>query len=119
MKHTAIPIVLALGAFAIIGAGNLHATADSGKSIFLDNKCAKCHSIESQGIKRSGPPPPGGKLPPDLSGVGLKHTAEWMQKWQMKEVEMNGKKHMKKFAGTSDELVTLTTWLATLKTKTP
>ncbi len=96
----------------------LKTNGDSGKSIFLDNKCNKCHSIESQGIKRTSEPPEGAKYPPpDLSGVGLKHTADWMAQWVTKQVEMHDKKHMYKFKGSDDELKTLTTWLATLKKK--
>ncbi len=115
MKKLAIPLLLA--ALIVTGARNLSGTgASAGKDIFEDQKCAKCHTIESKGIDRSGATPPG-KLPPDLSGVGLKHDSEWMQKWLMKEVEMNGKKHMKKFSGSGEELKTLTVWLASLKKK--
>ena len=113
MKHFTLPVLLALATFSFIAARPFGSS--TGKAIFEDNKCTKCHSIESQGLERSGSAPPGGKLPPDLSGVGLKHTAEWMQKWLLKEEEMNGKKHMKKFAGSEEELKTLTDWLATLK----
>lgn len=93
------------------------ASGSSGKNIFKDNKCDKCHSVESQGIERAGAPPPGGKLPPDLSGVGLKHTADWIQGWLLKTEEQNGKKHMKKWTGSDDELSTLVKWLASQKKK--
>ena len=114
MKTFITPLLLAVG---VLTSATLKSDSGSGKSIFLDNKCNKCHPIESQGISRVGEAPPGGKLPPDLSGVGLKHDAEWMQKWLHKEVEQNGKKHMKKFGGSDDELMTLTAWLATLMKK--
>ncbi|SRR5579883_638502 len=118
MKKLSIPVILTAAAFALTSAGSLGTVASKdGKAIFLDNKCSKCHSIESQGIERQGSAPAGGKLPPDLSGVGLKHTSDWMQKWLNKEEEMNGKKHMKKFGGSSDELKTLTSWLSSLKKK--
>ena len=118
MKKIAFSLVLVISASLVTSAGRLSTTSSGGgKSLFEENKCNKCHSIESQGISRVGDAPPGGKLPPDLSGVGLKHDAEWMTKWLHKEVELNGKKHMKKFAGSDDELKTLTTWLATLKKK--
>jgi cbb3-type cytochrome oxidase cytochrome c subunit len=121
MKKLILPLALAAGVLMSAtmksnGEADERSSA-SGKSIFVDNKCTKCHSIESQGLQRAGDPPPGGKLPPDLSGVGLKHDTEWMTKWLHKEVEQNGKKHMKKFSGSDDELKTLTTWLATLKKK--
>lgn len=112
MKKLAIPVLLALATFSFTAARPFGDA--TGKDIFLQSKCNKCHTIESQTIVRDGKPPEG-KQPPDLSGVGLKHDAGWMQKWLLKEVEMNDKKHIKKFSGTDDELRTLTTWLASLK----
>ena len=78
-----------------------------------------CHAIASQGIDRvtSAPLPAGAKTPPDLSGVGLKHKADWIQKWLMKEEEQEGKKHLKKFQGPEADLTTLSNWLSTLKKK--
>lgn len=91
-------------------------TANSdGKSIFKTNKCDKCHSIESQGIELVGKPP--GKLPPDLSSVGLKHKAGWIKDWLLKDEELNGKKHLKKWTGSDDDLSTISTWLAAQKKK--
>ncbi len=112
-----ILLVAAVSTCVLTGA-TLKTNSDTGKGIFLDNKCNKCHSIESQGIKRTSEPPEGAKYPPpDLSGVGLRHTVEWMQQWLTKQVEMHDKKHMKKFSGSDEELKTLTTWLGTLKKK--
>jgi mono/diheme cytochrome c family protein len=116
MKNLSIPLLLLLLTLTGVHTYAL-ASAPAGKAIFDDQKCAKCHTITAQGIDRSGAAPPG-KLPPDLSAVGAKHTADWMQQWLMKTIEMNGKKHMKKFTGSDDELKTLTTWLASLKPKT-
>jgi mono/diheme cytochrome c family protein len=102
-------------AAATIGAASLSYTGTTdGKSIFVSNKCANCHSITGQGIERSGKPE-GDEKPSDLSTVGKKRTADWMAKWLMKEETLDGKKHMKKFKGSDDELKTLTAWLATLK----
>jgi mono/diheme cytochrome c family protein len=115
MNKLAIPLLIT--AIGVMGARNLTgAGSPSGKEIFEDSKCTKCHTIESQGLERAGAKPPG-KLPPDLSGVGLKHSTEWMQQWLLKEVEQNGKKHLKKFTGSEAELKTLTTWLSTLRKK--
>jgi|SRR5665213_6306 len=116
MKKLTIPLLLA--AIALMGARSFSSNAETGISIFKANKCMKCHSIESQGIKRTSEPPVGAKFPPpDLSGVGLKHTADWMAQWVTKQITMHDKKHMYKFKGSDDELKTLTTWLATLKKK--
>jgi len=102
---------------AMIGAASINnlATGSDGKSLFKENKCDKCHSVTSQGIDRCSTPP--GKLPPDLSGVGLKHNADWIKGWLMKEEELNGKKHLKKWAGSEGDLVVVSKWLAAQKTK--
>lgn len=91
-------------------------TGGSGKDIFGQYKCNKCHTIKSEGIERSGTAPEG-KQPPDLSGVGLSHKAAWIRKWLLKEEEQNGKKHIKKFTGSEEELGTLVAWLAGLQKK--
>lgn len=114
MKTLAIAFTLALTVSLVTGA-TIRYPASSGKSIFLENKCSNCHSIASQGIERAGSPPAGGNQPPDLSTVGLRHNASWMTGWLLKEEEMNGKKHLKKFSGSDDDLATLTSWLASLK----
>lgn len=118
MKRLLAIMAIAAMSGAMIGAASittLTATSD-GKSIFKTNKCDKCHTIESQSIALNGTPPPG-KLPPDLSGVGLKHKAGWIKDWLLKEEELNGKKHLKKWTGSDDDLTTISTWLAAQKKK--
>jgi mono/diheme cytochrome c family protein len=83
-----------------------------GKTLFTDKKCNGCHGLEAAGITKKTK---GG--PPDLSTVGSKHDAAWIQKWLNKEESLNGKKHMMKFSGTPEELTTLSTWLGSFKEK--
>jgi len=90
-----------------------------GKAIFEANKCMSCHSIKNVGIeakKAEGEEAEENKAP-DLSGVGLEKDAEFITKYLQKLEAVNGKKHMKKFKGTEDELKTLAAWLAEQKTK--
>ncbi len=121
MKKILFFALLATGMLTIgtLTSATLKTQGDSGKSIFLDNKCNKCHSISSQGIKHLSEPPEGAKYPPpDLSDVGDRHTQDWMKQWLLHEVEQHDKKHMfKKFPGSGDDLNTLTKWLASLKKK--
>jgi len=84
-----------------------------GKKLFVDNKCNTCHSIESQGIAKTM----ASSKAPDLSNVGSEHNAEWISKYLMKEETKNEKKHMKAWAGTKEDLETLSKWLESLKTK--
>jgi cytochrome c2 len=118
MKQILAIMAVATMAGAFIGAASISnlASASDGKSVFKDNKCDKCHTMESQGIDRNGAAPPG-KQPPDLSGVGLKHNADWIKGWLLKTEEQNGKKHLKKWTGSDDELATITKWLAAQKKK--
>jgi cytochrome c2 len=118
MKRILAMMALAVIAGATIGAANISNLADNsdGKSIFKDNKCDKCHTIESQGLERNGAPGPG-KQPPDLSGVGLRHNADWIKGWLLKTEEQNGKKHLKKWTGSDDDLATITKWLSLQKRK--
>lgn len=121
-------IVLAVGltAGAVASHGSswaADAKVPAGQSIFLKNKCTSCHSIQVLGIEKKASedeadsPTTTKKKPPDLSGVGLKHTAEWITNWLLKKETMDGEHHVKKFRGTDEELGTLANWLASLKTK--
>lgn len=90
-----------------------------GKAIFEANKCMSCHAVKNIGIeakKAEGEEAEENKAP-DLSGVGLEKDAEFIAKYLQKLEAINGKKHMKKFKGTEDELKTLAAWLAEQKTK--
>ena len=113
MKRILTSMAIAAVAGTMIGAASIAnlAAASDGKSVFKDNKCDKCHTIESQGL--AGP----GKLPPDLSGVGLRHNADWIKGWLLKTEEQNGKKHLKKWTGSDDDLATITKWLSIQKKK--
>lgn len=112
----ALPLLAVLGltAFTMI-AFTADAAAD-GKTLFLENKCNMCHSIDSQEIA-SKLPKKSETGPPDLSTVGSRHNAEWITKFLKKEVEQNGKKHTKGFTGKPEDLQTIATWLETLKEK--
>lgn len=93
------------------------AVADTeAKALFTDNKCNSCHSIEKADIKRKGGTQ-SSKIP-DLSTVGSRHDAKWMQKYLKKEEAQNGKKHTVPFKGTDEQLATMTMWLASLRADT-
>ena len=97
--------------------------AKDGKTLFLDNKCNTCHTIQAQSIAKKkaeatdAKEEKSEKKPPDLSSVGLERTAAWMSKYLMKTEAIKGEKHGRKFRGTEPELATLTTWLETQKAK--
>ena len=111
----ALPLLIVVG-IATFAMSALAAEAPDGKTVFLENKCNMCHTIDAMQIaKLSGKKTEGG--PPDLSTVGSRHNAEWITKFLKKEVVQNGKKHMKTFTGKPEDLQTIATWLETLKEK--
>ena len=88
--------------------------AGDGKSIFLDNKCNKCHTVKSQDIKLVDDEPSDA---PDLSNVGSKHDSDFLHKWLKKEVTIDDKKHPKQFKGSDGDLGILVNWLSSLVEK--
>ena len=100
------------------------ARAADGKAVFTQLKCNSCHAIASQGIKvveeedaeaEAEDEGEDVQKPSDLSDVGSKRTAAWIKDWLTKKVDVDGKKHRKKFDGKPAELEALATWLASLK----
>jgi mono/diheme cytochrome c family protein len=83
----------------------------AGKTIFLDNKCNTCHSIDSLSITKKM----ASSKAPDLSNVGSEKKAEWIVKWLKKEETLHEKKHLATFKGTEDDMKTVAAWLETLK----
>lgn len=100
-------------------AGGEAAKAPNGKPVFSKFKCNSCHTIESQAIVKKADPTEKdeetGRKPPDLSGVGVKRSAAWIEGYLLKKEMIETRKHMKKFRGTDAELKTLAGWLESLK----
>ena len=97
--------------------------AKDGKTLFLDNKCNTCHTIQAQSIVKKkaestdAKEEKSDKKSPDLSSVGLERKAAWMSKYLMKTEAIKGEKHSRKFRGTAADLSTLTAWLETQQVK--
>lgn len=122
----------------VLGMSGVAKAADevpAGKKLFLDNKCNSCHTIASQGVEKKAAAEAAEakegkaaeateeasatkKKVPDLGGVGIERKADWMTKYLQKVEAINGKKHIKKFKGTDAELLTMATWLESLKDET-
>ena len=102
-----------LPVLAAIAGGPSTGLAADAKELFVASKCARCHSIESQGVAAT---PKAGDEDEvhDLSKVGSERTADWIQKFLMKQADIDGKKHKLKFRGSEADLQTLATWLASL-----
>ncbi len=113
IKH----LFLAVVAIAFIAAASFNASvnaeeAKDGKTIFTEQKCDMCHSINSLGIaskKKSGAI--------DLSNASVEGNAEFFAKYLKKETDLKGKKHPAQFKGSDEELNIISEWLTTLKTE--
>jgi hypothetical protein len=108
---------IAFAALAALGFGVAARGGDeAGRKVFLDSKCTRCHEISSQDIASTRDPEESeGKEPVDLSDVGSKHDAAWIQGFLEKREELDGHKHKKKFRGSEEELQALVSWLTTLR----
>ena len=82
----------------------------NGKAIFLAQKCNLCHSVKSAEIDAKTKSE---KLKgPDLTGITLRREADWIAKYLLKEIQLEGSNHKKEFKGSEDELRALISWLA-------
>ena len=96
--------VLGLATFVAFGATAQAAT--DGKEIFLGQKCNMCHAVSSAGIT------PTSKIKaPDLAGLASKEDPAFLTKFLKKAADKNGKKHIKPFTGSDEELGAVVAWL--------
>ncbi len=77
-----------------------------GKQIFMAQGCTGCHSVSGAGITAKT------KTGPDLSQVlASEPDDKKISAFLRREGEINGKKHMKAFTGTDEELGAVLAWL--------
>ena len=76
-----------------------------GEKVYGDKKCAVCHAIKGKG----------GKVGPDLSAVGAKREAQWLEAFLKDPKASNPKGKMMPFKGSDEELEALVTYLRSLK----
>lgn len=106
-------LLVALVALVIPAANTSAAEAAAGQEIFLAQKCNMCHSVSSAGIEATAKSE---KMKgPDLTNIAAEKGAEWVTSFLKKEVDLDGKKHMKGFSGSDEELKTLVEWLVAQK----
>ena len=111
--------ILALAVTALTTAP-LAAQAATGKDLFSEQKCNKCHKVSSEGLAATEDKP----TIIDLSGTGKDHDAAWFKGWLNKEIERESTvkkgekaKHKVAFKGTPAELEIVASWLKTLTKK--
>jgi mono/diheme cytochrome c family protein len=112
-RTTALALAVVLPGLlaALLAPTGAQAGAPDGKALFLAQKCNLCHSIDAAAIARVSKAEK--TKGPDLGGVAKRHDAAWMKRFLTKQEELNGKKHLKAFTGTPQELDALIAWLLT------
>lgn len=113
MKTLAFALSIVLAGFLLASSYSGPAAAEGtkvldGKQIFLAQKCNLCHSVSPAGItattkseKMKGP---------DLAGES-KRDAKLLNGYLRKTADINGKKHVKHFTGSDEEIGALIAWL--------
>jgi cytochrome c2 len=105
-------IALTIGAAALVAAATTSAShAADGKDLFVSLKCTTCHSVTAAGVESKKPKPKGG----DLSGIGAKHDAQWIQDVLARKVAVEADKKHLAFKGTPEDAKALADWLAAQK----
>ena len=106
-KLTAVAVALAaLFAFSNLNAADAKKDGKDGKEIFTASKCTMCHTVDAAGIKKA-------PKKTDLTGIAM--PAEKIEKYLVKDADLNGKKHAVKFNGSKEDLTVLAKWLASVK----
>ncbi len=77
-----------------------------GKARFIGMGCATCHRVGGQG---------GGQAGPDLTTVGLRHSAEWLDRWMRSPQEWKPGTSMPNFQMTDAVRGELVAYMGTLQ----
>ena len=107
-----LTLILAVLMLAVLYSGPAAAQSAKvldGKQIFLAQKCNLCHGVSSAAItattksdKMKGP---------DLTNTASKRDAKVLNAYLRKTADINGKKHVKQFTGSDEEMGALIAWM--------
>lgn len=100
-----LALALVLGALAPPAGIAADDLAAQGLSVFMKNGCHGCHTIGAVGTR----------LGPDLSRVGFKYRAEYIERWLRDPSFMRPSAHMPALELTEDDIRILARYLATLR----
>ena len=78
---------------------------EAGKKVYSEMKCAMCHKIEGVG----------GKIGPDLAGVGSRKDAAWIKGFLKDPKSVIPGTKQPPFKGTDEQLEALVAYLMSLK----
>jgi mono/diheme cytochrome c family protein len=103
-----VATVLLLAAFYSGPAAGQEKKTLDGKEIFLAQKCNLCHSVSTAGIEKTTKSEK--MAGPDLAKAE-KRDATVIAKYLRKSADLNGKKHVKAFTGSDEEIGAMVAWL--------
>jgi cytochrome c553 len=113
-RSTITGALLALGAAVttatiLVGGGCAGAqaptTVEDGRQVFVKNGCHGCHTIGAMGTP----------IGPDLSKIGARHDAAYLQRWLRDPAAQRPRAHMPQLELTEPDIRTLAAYLASLK----
>lgn len=115
MKQTVgftLSILLTVLLLAVLYSGPAAGQAKlDGKAIFMAQKCNMCHSIPTAAITKTTKSEK--MAGPDL--VNVKTDAGTLAKYLRKQADIKGKKHVKAFTGSDEELGAMIAWIQAQK----
>jgi mono/diheme cytochrome c family protein len=76
-----------------------------GEEVYAAKKCAVCHVINGKG----------GKAADDLTSVGAKRNAGWLNKFMKDPKSVDSSNKMPAFRGSDEELAAVVAYMASLK----
>lgn len=91
--------------FGITGFAQDAAQIEAGKKVYSEMKCAMCHKMEGVG----------GKIGPELSGVGSRKDAQWIKGFLKDPKSVIPDTKQPPFKGTDEQLDALVAYLTSLK----
>ena len=91
--------------FGITGFAQEADQIEAGKKVYSEMKCPMCHKIGGVG----------GKIGPELSGVGSRKDAEWIKGFLKDPKSVIPDTKQPPFKGTDEQLEALVTYLMSLK----
>ena len=100
----AVGVVVVL-LFGITGFAQEADQIEAGKKVYSEMKCPMCHKIEGVG----------GKIGPELSGVGSRKDAEWIKGFLKDPKSVSPDTKQPPFKGTDEQLGALVAYLMSLK----
>jgi cbb3-type cytochrome oxidase cytochrome c subunit len=109
-RAAAMPLVLAgLTAGLVVGCGTgvngQERLVSRGRQLFMDHGCHGCHTVGAMGSP----------IGPDLSRIGARRDAAYLDKWLRDPAQQKPTAHMPKIAMSEQDVRALASYLASLR----